>query len=142
MGEHVSTKITGADIEKIIDPRTAQRAGQFVGEEIVANLSPYPPATSANRPPAPYYVRGEGTINAQGQSDGSSQKMSSRWNVVAGSRTTKVINDADYSGYAVGVNQPDYMARKGWPSEEDYLNDPRELQKLAEIYNDVLIEAV
>lgn len=90
-------------------------AGQESGKEILntEGVQKYPPSTSANEPPVPYYIRGRGMETARGN-NGKSEKYGSRWVVRAVGFTTTLSNNASYAQYIAGESQSRAMQRIGW----------------------------
>ncbi|MEM9773328.1 MAG: hypothetical protein AAF902_02025 [Chloroflexota bacterium] len=129
------------NFKRMLSPQTLRQAGQNAGEYVVAYLSPYAPSSSANTPPAPYYVRGRGTTYASGFNDGSSENMLQRWSVKAGSNVTHVRNTASYSGYVSGLQQTRIHERRGWKSQRKFMKSQKELDGMGRAYLRPILKA-
>jgi hypothetical protein len=95
---------------------TFEGAGRQVFDEVLmptVGLQNYPPATAANFPPTPYYVRGEGRQYAS-YNDKSSQRLDTQFYVEQEGYTTTVGNRATYAQYVVGEEQARHMKAIGW----------------------------
>ena len=90
-------------------------AGTEASEEILETqgLRKYPPATAANAPPTPYYIRGRGTQTGSGNT-GTSERLGTQWTVSAKDFETTISNRASYARWVVGETQASFMAPKGW----------------------------
>lgn len=92
------------------------RAGDEAGHEVIQSegLQRYPPATGANAPPAPYYIRGRGT-QLKGRNLGESERYGSQFVVTAAGLKTTIGNRASYARYLTDeVYQARAMQRIGW----------------------------
>jgi hypothetical protein len=113
-------------------------AGLRVSEEVVqrtVGLQQYPPASEANYPPTPYYIRGRGTQRGgKGgeHNDMSSEKLGSRWFTEQDGYTTKIGNNASYAKYVHGDEQAGHMAIKGWRKLSEVFAE--KLGRITEIY--------
>ena len=76
-------------------------------------LRAYPPETSANRPPTPYYIRGVGTQTSLGNL-GNSENYGKKWTVESESFMAKATNTASYSPDLGGENQTWWASAYGW----------------------------
>ena len=93
-----------------------QDAGREAAEELLDNkgLRDYPGLTSANTPPAPYYIRGEGMVYKSGPRGGS-ENLGTQWDVDAQDFKTTVKNNASYAKWVHGdKSQARVMAAIGW----------------------------
>lgn len=90
-------------------------AGQEASNEILntQGLRRYPPATSANLPPTPYYVRGRG-MQYKSRNDGRSERYGTKWTTRTRGSGTVIGNSASYARYLAGEEQSAKMAEKGW----------------------------
>lgn len=90
-------------------------AGEEAAVEILdtEGLRQYPPATEANVPPTPYYIRGIG-MQYDGGNTNTSEQYGKRWKVTSTPAKTTITNTASYSGYLGGEQQAGHMAAKGW----------------------------
>ncbi len=101
-------------------PRQAERylsaAGREVADRVILSeqgLKRYPPATRANMPPTPYYIRGRGTQYKYGNR-GNSERLGTRWYTQALGGQTEIGNTASYAPYVVGEQQAWWMTIIGW----------------------------
>jgi hypothetical protein len=96
-------------------PRYINAGGLEIAAEILdtQGLRRYPPGTSANQPPPPYYIRGRGTQLAGGNL-GNSERLGSRWQTKPIPLGIKIYNDASYAKWVNGRMQARAMARIGW----------------------------
>jgi hypothetical protein len=76
-------------------------------------LQNYPPATAANMPPTPYYIRGRGMQYKSGNVGGS-ERLGTQWVVRAAPFRTEVSNRASYARWVHGEDQAGHMAKIGW----------------------------
>lgn len=95
--------------------RNIKQASDEVSKEILGTrgLQNYPPETSANRPPTPYYERGRGMWYSWGN-DGSSENYGKQFNTRAYADRTVIGNKAPYAEYVGGEWSPHHMRVKGW----------------------------
>lgn len=92
-------------------------------------LKKYPPATAANKPPFPYYIRGRGT-QTKTRNLGNSEKYGTRFYTAVKGREVTVGNSASYAKWLAGDTQAAHMGRIGWRKLSDVVNE-----KLPEIRN-------
>jgi len=98
-------------------PPYMRGAGIEVSGELLSTpgLQNYPPATEANRPPTPYYIRGRGMQTSPSRNDGSSQRLGTRWeNRRSGTLGTVIRNPVTYAEWVHGLNQARAMMAIGW----------------------------
>ena len=76
-------------------------------------LQNYPPHTSANRPPTPYYVRGRGT-QYKSYNRGESENLGKRWTTYRLGGSMYIANNASYARWVHGEEQARAMGRIGW----------------------------
>ena len=99
----------------------------------------YPPATAANKPPTPFYIRGTGT-QLKSRNLKNSEDLESAWGREYTFKKKKIslliTNRASYATFVVGKRQAWYMALKGWPNVYVYVR--RKRKDLARIYGVVL----
>ena len=91
-------------------------AGVEAGKEIISTegLQKYPPETSANKPPTPYYIRGRGT-QYKSKNTGKSERYGTQFYVEAQSYLqTAIGNRASYAEHLGGDKPAEAMANKGW----------------------------
>lgn len=113
-------------------------------QDIQGRAEEYAPLSPANRPPAPYYVRGTGTFTGQTYQK-TSQKMSNKWIWKVqrmGNRVRLVIkNMATYSSFVIGEKQTRYHSMRGWLRVDKYveMTEPRALREIEkQIDRDIL----
>ena len=101
-------------------PRTVAKnmgaAGKEAADDVILStegLRNYPPETTANLPPTPYYIRGRGTQTASGNY-GNSERLGTKWNVTRRGYETRVSNPASYARWVHGEEQAGAMAEIGW----------------------------
>jgi hypothetical protein len=100
-------------------PAKTKRYFASAGKEAAAvvlattGIQKYPRATSANRPPTPYYIRGRGT-QYQSRNTGSSERYGTKWTVKNQGYRTIIGNTASYARYLGGRKQARAMGRLGW----------------------------
>jgi hypothetical protein len=122
MPEGLSITVKGMDkvlgaIQKF--PREVYRymvaAGREAGSRVLntVGLRRYPPATTANVPPAPYYIRGIGTQYVS-RNLGNSERYGSRFYVKPSAYGVEVGNDATYAQYLASEKQARVMETIGW----------------------------
>ncbi len=105
-----------------------QAAGNEAGHEIIETqgLAQYPPATAANAPPVPYYIRGRGTEMAYGNL-GNSERYGTQFTIKADGYATIIGNSASYAPFLTDANrQAAAMAKIGWRKMIDVANEKRE----------------
>lgn len=125
MGDAIFIQIGG--IETVIMaaenfPREAARYMAAAAEEATKDvilptegLQEYPPLTTANLPPPPFYIRGRGLQLSSGRNTMSSERLGTQWHVVTVSYfVTEVANRATYAKWVHGDQQARAMARIGW----------------------------
>lgn len=97
-------------------------------------MQSYPPATSANRPPYPYYERGRGTWTSAARNTGKSENLGKKWYIrSANSYSTEIGNTASYAKYVHGDQQNRYLTVIGWRRLTDVVND--KMGSIVDIYN-------
>ena len=112
-----------------------QPAGDEIGRTILGTegLRRYPPTTSANQPPVPYYQRGQGTQYAGGNS-GKSERYGTQFYVESKGYTTTIGNRASYAPYLADDElQARSMAAKGWRKLIDVARD--KIDEIKRIYD-------
>lgn len=118
-------KITVVGMEKIQAalnkfPREIEKnvvqAGDQVAKRVIfttVGVQKYPPATEANSPPTPYYIRGRGTQTEHGNL-GNSENLGKQWYVKQVGLGTEIGNRASYGKWVHGEEQAHFMKPKGW----------------------------
>lgn len=99
-------------------------------------LRTYPPATAANFPPTPYYIRGVGT-QYKSYNKGESERYGTRWEVSQqGSYNTKMANTASYARWLAGEEQATAMGKIGWRKILEVAKE--KLPQIIEIYSNAV----
>lgn len=97
--------------------RYMAQASKEVGDEVIDSpgLSQYPPATSANSPPTPYYIRGRGMQTSPSRNNLKSERYGTQFYSKAEGYNTVVANRASYAKYLADEQyQARAMGRIGW----------------------------
>ena len=119
--------------------RYMSQAGHEAGEDVILKtegLRKYPPATSANQPPTPYYIRGRGTQYKSGNR-GNSERLGTQFYVKREGWNTAIGNRASYAKYVVGEQQASFMKPKGWKKLFDVAKDKKaKIQKVYQAWVD------
>jgi hypothetical protein len=92
------------------------QAGDEVGYDVILStvgLKSYPPETSANQPPTPYYIRGRGTQLEDGNLY-NSERLKTQFYVKSQPLKTYIGNQVSYAPYVVGDEQSKVMKYIGW----------------------------
>ena len=113
--------------------RNLSQAGHEAGTEVLdtKGLRRYPPATAANKPPTPYYIRGRGTQYASGNRGGS-ERLGTQFYIKRIGYNTEIGNPASYAKWVVGEQQASAMAPKGWRKLFDVATE--KLPKIQKIF--------
>jgi hypothetical protein len=118
---------------------TLRAAGKEAGDEILntRGLRGYPPATDANRPPTPYYVRGRGMQRGGRRipeyNDGKSERYGTQFYIKPqGKFSTAIGNRASYAPFLGGEEQAEAMAKIGWRKLWDVAKE--KIDKIEKIY--------
>lgn len=86
-------------------------------------IQKYPPATDANLPPTPYYIRGRG-MQYKASNDGKSERYGTQWHVEKVKWGIKIGNRASYAKYLTDEKeQARAMARIGWKKLSDVVKE-------------------
>jgi len=112
-----------------------EAAGREAAEELLNNrgLRNYPGETSANAPPTPYYVRGEGMVYKSGMRH-TSEDLGTQWTVEAQDFKVTISNSASYAKWVHGdTSQARVMAAIGW--RKLFETAKERVGSLAVIYN-------
>lgn len=91
-----------------------QKVLEAIGRDIYGKASKYPPISSANAPPYPYWKRGTGTMYAGGSSDERSEKLGDRWFLNLFPSYVELGNRATYAGWVHGPDQARIHKERGW----------------------------
>lgn len=115
-----------SEMETVVIPREFGDATTDILQGAVTDLQQYPPETSANQPPPPYYERGRGYVGFGGNvlAGKESENLKDQWSFeVSGGGDSiegSLINRASYSGYVHGEElQATWHAAIGWPIATD-----------------------
>jgi hypothetical protein len=143
-----NVKISVEGLDKLIKglerfPREIARymsqAGHEAGEDVILptqGLRKYPPATAANMPPTPYYIRGRGTQLKRGNL-GNSERLGTQFYIKRTGWNTAIGNRASYAKYVIGEQQASFMAPKGWRKLFDVAKDKKaKIQKVYQAWVD------
>lgn len=137
----ITVKITNADqVQRALEqaPQTMlaalNQAGREAAERIILDtegLKRYPPASAANLPPTPYYVRGRGTQYATGNAY-NSERLGTQFYVRSANASTYIGNRTSYAPFVIGPAQSRVMARLGWRKLEDVARE--KIDAVASVY--------
>lgn len=112
-------------------------AGQEAAKKIIfptVGLKKYPPRTSANLPPPPYYIRGRGTQTATRGNLGNSERLGTQFTIERYREDgVKIGNRASYAPFVIGEEQARAMASKGWRKLPDVVNE--KMPDITDVYN-------
>lgn len=117
-------------------PKYVQGAQLEISDEILneRGLRSYPPATAANAPPPPFYIRGRGMQTSASRNDMRSERLGTRWQSVPyGRMGMKISNPVSYARFVHGEEQAGHMARKGWKKLFDVAKS--KIGAITSIYN-------
>lgn len=124
--------------------RNLTAAGEESARRVILpteGLQKYPPPTEANRPPTPYYIRGQGMQYASGNKGNSERLGSQFWVAPEGYLSTAIGNRASYADYVVGEGQAGFMGAKGWRKLIDVANEKiPEITKVFQAWVDKTIQ--
>lgn len=113
-----------------------QQAGKESSDRVILptqGLKRYPPATAANQPPTPYYIRGRGTQYKYGNK-GESERYGTQWHTEKRDYMDTLIgNRASYAKYLGGDEQAHFMAPKGWRKLFDVAKE--KLPQIKKVYD-------
>lgn len=137
-------KITVEGLDKVTAslskfPRQIAKYLQAAGREAASRqvlptegLKKYPPATGANRPPTPYYIRGRGT-QLKSRNLYNSERLGTQWYVKGVDKyNTELGNRASYAQFVHGERQAANMALKGWKKLTDVVEE--KMPQIKEVY--------
>jgi len=113
-------KKLGVSLEKY-----AQQGFMESSKDIIKTqgIQKYPPATDANLPPTPYYIRGRG-MQYKARNDGKSERYGTQWHVEKVKWGIKIGNRASYAKYLTDEKeQARAMARIGWKKLADVVKE-------------------
>ena len=97
-------------------PNYLGQAGHEAANRVILptkGLQNYPPATGANKPPTPYYIRGKGTQTAS-KNYFNSENLGKQWYADRHGLDMKIGNRASYARWVHGVEQAGAMGTIGW----------------------------
>jgi len=101
----------GRDLPKYMKGAGIEASNEILNEKGLRN---YPPATEANLPPPPYYIRGRGMQTSASRNDGRSERLGTRWEVLSYALRTVIRNPVSYAKWVHGTEQARAMSRIGW----------------------------
>ena len=119
-----------------------EQAGKEASAEVLGTvgLQAYPPATAANQPPAPFYLRGLGMVTkyGSGTNELSSETLGKQWNVAVNGYKTTIGNSASYAKWVHGDEQAKGMSKnatipKGWRKLTEVAKEKTKV--ITKIYN-------
>jgi hypothetical protein len=153
MADAIKVEVRGAkELEKAIKRFPAEankymrQAGQEAADRVVLptqGLRKYPPATSANAPPTPYYIRGRGT-QYQTRNTGTSERLGTQWYTKPVDYGIEIGNRASYAKWVHSDEmQAGHIAPKGWRKLREATEE--QMDKITKVYQawvDKLIKAV
>jgi hypothetical protein len=122
--------------------KTFHGAAVEMAQEIIdtKGLKSYPPASEANSPPTPYYIRGRGMQRAGRRkpeyNDNKSEKYGTQFYTKPSPAAFQVTigNRASYAPFLAGNEQAKAMAKHGWRKLIDVANE--KTKKITKIYQD------
>ena len=140
---YIKIEVDGADkiannLDKVGNdlPNYLRGAGTEASNEILdtKGLRNYPPATGANAPPPPFYIRGRGMQVSYSRNLNNSQRLGTRWQVLPYKKTgTSIANPVTYAKWVHGAQQARAMARIGWRKLWDVAKE--KVPQITDIYN-------
>ena len=116
--------------------RNVGQAGVEAGKDVILKtkgLQNYASATSANKPPTPYYIRSVGTQTSAAHNLMNSENMGRKWVVKAHGWQTRVGNIASYSKWVHGEEQAAAMGKIGWRKLYDVAKE--KIGAIQKVYN-------
>lgn len=124
-------------------PQKAERYLEMAGRQAAEDeifptngLRTYPPATDANYPPTPYYIRGRGMqragVRKPEYNDYRSERLGTQWYTKQEGGTTYIGNRASYAPYVHGEEQAAKMGAKGWRKLLDVANE--KIDRITKVY--------
>ena len=119
-----------------------EKAGNEAANRVILKqkgLRKYPPATSANQPPTPYYIRGRGTQTAHGNLN-NSERLGTQFYTEAQGYITAIGNRASYAPFVVGEEQARAMGAKGWRRMYDVANE--QISNITKVYQAWINKAI
>jgi hypothetical protein len=136
MGDSFKIELQGAEelqlalqkVSQMLDTYMQAAGAEAVKNEILPTegLQTYPPETEANHPPAPYYIRGQGTQVSYSRNLNNSEVLKNKWVTKGVPYGIQVDNAASYSGYVHGrETQAEAMGRIGWRKLWDVAEEKR-----------------
>jgi len=151
--EFITVDVQGVDkLVKAIEqfPKHTARyldaAGKEASERVILptqGLKRYPPATEANLPPTPYYIRGKGT-QYKSKNTLTSERLGTKWYSRSENGLNYAIgNPVSYAVYVHGDRQPAHMAAKGWRKLTEVAEEKKvQIVKVYDAWIGKLIEKV
>ena len=115
--------------------RTMSQAGHEAANKVILpteGLQNYPPETSANQPPAPYYERGKGMWTSATRNTYKSENLAKQWYAKREGYKFRIGNRASYARWVHGKEQARAMARIGWRKLFDVAKE--KLPRIQKVY--------
>jgi hypothetical protein len=123
--------------------RAMSQAGHEAANDVLLEtrgLRQYPPHTSANAPPTPYYVRSQGT-QYKSYLKHTSEKLGKQWYVRREAYSVKIGNRASYAKWVHGEEQARFMAPKGWKKLYETAKEKRkDIERVYQEWTDYTIK--
>lgn len=142
MVDHFTIKIEGLEelrlalllFAKDVKKNMAAAAKEAAAKQLLptVGLQKYPPATAANAPPVPYYIRGRGTMTKKGL-NATSERLGTQWYVRSIGLGAAIGNRASYAQWVHGEEQATKMGEKGWRKLVDVAQD--KIQAIQQVYD-------
>ena len=96
----------------------------LAARHVQEQMQQYPPESDANRPPAPYWVRGVGKIDKDGRIIEPSQHYKDSWRTEKVKEGTALTNDASYAVWIAKRDKQFHVhTARNWPTIEDVVED-------------------
>lgn len=127
--------------------RYLEAAGRESASKVILpteGLKKYPPASEANRPPTPYYIRGRGMQYAS-RNDYKSERLGTQFYSEATSPTvTEIGNRASYARYVVDLEyQAGGMRAHGWRTLAEVAEEKiAEITRVYDLWIDKLLKDI
>ena len=130
-------------LAKGVSAKGKKEALTDVTNEVFTDVTEIPPSSSANRAPAPFYIRGRGTQLKSGRNLNNSERSSVAWKFSIESATRGVIeNPVSYAGPLFGENQAWFHRKRGWPNVPEYVDDPKNIEQLENTYLEGILRGI
>lgn len=113
-------------------------AGNEAGNDVILpteGLKTYPPPTSGNAPPTPYYIRGRGTETARGNLY-NSERLGTQFYVKSQPLKTYIGNRASYAPAVIGEFQDSLFKFIGWRRLIDVAHE--KMSEIVKVYQNAI----